>query len=248
MHADRSWVDPSGISVITPTTLDPDRVEWLLELNHALTDAGVEHVVVVDGAKTPPSELGGTVLSTGKHVGAASARNLGLEASTGEFITSADDDDVVPISGLLVRAHTLRRNDPLGWSAGFLADVTPEGDRIGVWVPPARVGINLPGEVFHTWTSSDAEFPIAPTGLMVRRHLLLAEGGWGGLPQAEDFCMTLRVTGRYPGELLDEVVYEYRKHPGQMTQSAGFDDLEPVCRSFCFQMAAAMDVGEARAA
>lgn len=233
-------VDPRDITVITPTTLDPDRVDWLLQLNETLTAAGVEHVVVVDGTRKPDPNLVGKVITLGKKVGAAAARNYGLAASTGRYVTSADDDDTVPVEGLLRRAQVLQDTAPLGWVAGYLADITTGGDRIGVWKNKARVGINLPGDVFDAWEGPDAEFPIAPTGLMIRRNVLLAEGGWGGLPQAEDFCMALRVTGRHPGELLNSVVYEYRKHPGQMMQSEGFDDLEPASRSFCYQMSAAL--------
>lgn len=90
---------PEFVSVITPTRLLPDRLGMLVELNQSLTEnrCNVEHVIVVDGnsADNIPKELAGraTVLATKRQIGQSAARNLGLVVASGDWITSADDDD-----------------------------------------------------------------------------------------------------------------------------------------------------------
>jgi glycosyltransferase involved in cell wall biosynthesis len=71
----------------------------LLELNQSLSRnrCPVEHVVVVDGnpEETITEELAGlaTVIRSPRPIGQAEARNLGLEAAKGGWVTSADDND-----------------------------------------------------------------------------------------------------------------------------------------------------------
>jgi len=71
----------------------------LLELNQSLSRnrCPVEHVIVVDGnpEETIPEELAGlaTVIRSSRPIGQAEARNLGLEAAKGGWVTSADDND-----------------------------------------------------------------------------------------------------------------------------------------------------------
>jgi len=82
-----------------PPDLLPDRVGMLVELNQSLSRnrCPVEHVIVVDGnpGGTIPEELAGraAVLPSPWPIGQAEARNLGLEAAKGGWVTSADDND-----------------------------------------------------------------------------------------------------------------------------------------------------------
>jgi len=71
----------------------------LVELNQSLScnRCPVEHVIVVDcnPEGTIPEELAGRaeVLRSPWPIGQAEARNLGLVAAKGGWVTSADDDD-----------------------------------------------------------------------------------------------------------------------------------------------------------
>jgi predicted amidophosphoribosyltransferase len=53
----------------------------------------------------------------------------------------------------------------------------------------------------------------------------------GGLVQGEDYMAAVGVTALAPGILLPVPVYRYRKHPGQMTAQAGYDQLEAAARA-----------------
>jgi glycosyltransferase involved in cell wall biosynthesis len=225
------------ISVITATQLSPARRAYLVDLYNDLraqTLTSWEWVLSVDGATDDvvPASIAGdprvTVLRVGRGVGAAAARNLALGVADGIFVTSCDDDDRLPETSLEVRLRAIRTGGA-AWSAGLLAD-----DRDGeesVWQCPAPRGFCRSGDVWRSWSSPDATFPLGPTTLLVERDLLRAVGGWQGLPQGEDFGMVVAVTSVAPGVMLDDVVYVYRKHEGQMMRSENFNDLEPLVRT-----------------
>lgn len=226
----------SKISVITATNLKPERIDWLVDLNHSLQGQDIEHVVVIDGNIPAPSELTGLIIPLGRNYGQAIARNLALEYSNGQYITSADDDDRVPLDGLYARMRALDNNPKYGWVGGKMSNLNASGEHQDYWECLAGVGTYTPGEVFSRWAEPDGEFPLSPQSLMIRKEVLQSVGGWGGLPQAEDFSMVMAVTSVSPGEILDELVYEYRHHESQMTQTPEFDQvMESHVRRICFE-------------
>lgn len=223
------------ISVITATNLQPRRLAWLGELNEQLSLPGVQHVIVVDGTKTETPQWSADVIFTGRPLGQALARNIGLLHATGDYITSADDDDRVPPEGLFARSAELDANPSIGWCAGRMANIDDASQLIDHWDCPAQPGHYSPGQVHALWSDPAGEFPMSPQALMVRAELLRSVGGWGGLPQGEDFSMVMAVTGASPGVVLPQTVYEYRNHIGQMVRQEGFDDLELDIRKICFE-------------
>lgn len=228
----------SKVSVITATDLKPDRIDWLLDLNQSLCkDAEkIEHVIAIDGDRKPPEELQGLIIPLGKNYGQAIARNLALQHATGDYITSADDDDKVPSEGLYARMNALDDNPAYGWVGGKMSNLSASGEYQDYWECLAGVGTYTQGEVFSRWSEPDGEFPLSPQSLMVRKEVLQSVGGWGGLPQAEDFSMVMAVTSVSHGEILDELVYEYRHHDSQMTQIPEFSQvMESHVRRICFE-------------
>lgn len=228
------------VSVLTPTTLSPQRSGFLLELHDDLDGCHVdfEWIIAVDGAhrRQLPEPIATDrrirVLRTGRPVGAAAARNLALGLACGEYVTSADDDDRLPPESLERRLWAVTRPG-VGWAAGGLADL-----RDGVLIPGASqvpAGYVAPGEVWRTWGCPCQPFPLGPTTLLVQAALLRRVGGWQGLPQAEDFGMVLSVTARTAGIMLDDVVYAYRKHAHQMTSNEQFPQLEPLARHITYE-------------
>lgn len=237
--AEVGGVIPS-VSVITATLLEERRIPGLLQVHADLAASAVawEWVVVVDGShdREVPAPLRADhrvrLLRTGRPVGAAAARNLGLGIARGRYVTAADDDDRLPPFSLDHRLAAVRRCR-VAWAGGMLADLR-EGILTG-WDCPMRAGAVAPGDVWRAWGCPCAPFPLGPTTLLVDAGLLREVGGWHGLPQAEDFGMVLAVTGRAPGIVLDEVVYVYCRHEAQMTTRPGFDDLEPLVRHITFE-------------
>jgi glycosyltransferase involved in cell wall biosynthesis len=224
-----------NVSVITPTRLHPERVPMLLELHHSLltNHCTVEHVVVVDGnPQAPiPAELrdNATVYVVPKAVGQAAARNFGLCLAQGEWITSADDDDLLPSGSIDRRLEALAAHPDCLWSAGYLTE--PERRHQEILQP----GPLAPGDVWRAWPSPDQPIPLGPTSLLIQRDLLRRLGGWMGLCQGEDLGMLMAVTGTAPGVLIDAWVYHYRMHPGQMTKAPDFARLESLCRQCAWQ-------------
>lgn len=218
------------VSVITPTRLLPDRLSMLVELNESLrnNDCLVEHVVVVDGASREdlPPELceRATVIATGRSIGQAAARNLGLVVAKGEWITSADDDDWLHPQSIDKRLDAIRSHQGALWSAGYCTD----DSKIDPGIVPA--GPSSPGDIWRAWPTPKASIPLGPTTLLVEANLLKRAGGWMGLPQGEDLGMMMAVTCMAPGVVIDAHVYHIRLHGGQMTKTTWFDDLELLSR------------------
>jgi len=218
------------VSVITPTRLLPDRLSMLVELNESLgnNDCFVEHVIVVDGASQEevPAEIRqrATVIATGRPIGQAAARNLGLAIANGEWITSADDDDWLYPQSIDKRLHAIHAQPGARWSAGYCTD----DSTIDPGIVPA--GPCSPGDIWRAWPTPKASIPLGPTTLLVEANLLKRAGGWMGLPQGEDIGMMMAVTCMAPGVVIDAYVYHIRLHGGQMTKTTWFDDLELLSR------------------
>lgn len=227
------------VSVITPTRLKENRIEWLIELNRSIVEQDSEHVIVVDREDTPhlPSEIEATVVYPQRVVGQSTSRNLALNYAHGSYITSADDDDIIPHNSIKTRLNALKSVHSAQWSCGYLSDLKTN-DLIR-WEHPAIPGVYEPGEIAQLWKNPLGEFPLPPTGMLINKKALLSSGGWGGLSQAEDFFMVLAVTNKYRGIVVNDVVYHYRKHTEQMTNGTEFDLLEGESRKFCYQVSQA---------
>lgn len=201
-------------------------------------DADWEAVLALDGADPTrlPEPLAADprvrVLALPRPVGAACARNLAVNEVRTQYMTWADDDDVLPRSSLSSRLDHLRATG-LGWVAGYSADLHPDGST-RVWQCPTPPGQHQPGAVWTYWPSPHHTIPIGPTTILAPTRLWSAIGGMGGLVQGEDYCV-LKVTFLAAGELLPRVVYHYRKHAHQLTKQADYDELEDTARLFAWR-------------
>lgn len=222
------------VTVLTPTLGAPERRGWLVELHASLAanEARWEWIVVADGVA--PDALPEVVradprvrlVALPRRCGAAAARNLGLAEARAGWVTSCDDDDLLTEGALDLRLAAT--DDRVGWVGARLAELFEDTGEVRPWDHPAPTGWCAPGDVWASWRHPDGDVPLGPTTLLVRTTLLRAVGGWQGLPQAEDLGMAVAVTSQAPGILLDDVVYLYRKHPGMIRRSPGFDRLEAV--------------------
>jgi glycosyltransferase involved in cell wall biosynthesis len=232
------------VSVITPTSLEPNRRNFLFQLHQDITAAAegldLEWVIVVDGdhQRSLPPEIAEdprvTFVTTRRQVGAAGARNLGLAAASGRWIASVDDDDRLPVDSLKIRLAAAAAAPYVSWVGARLADLTSDG-ALKVWESPAVPGSYGAGDVWRSWEGPGSTFPIAPNTLIVRSDVLRAVGGWQGLPQADDYGMVIAVTGALPGVVLPETVYHYRQHRDQLTETPGFMSLEGTARDVVFE-------------
>ncbi|WP_240364067.1 glycosyltransferase family 2 protein [Streptomyces sp. S1D4-20] len=227
------------ISVITPTRLLPNRLPYLEQLHESLTAQTVEWelVLALDGAEPDlvPNPLTRDrrvkVLRLPK-VGAAGARNLALNLAEGDWIQYADDDDVFPSDAFAVR-HSYALASNLGWVAGQLADLSPDGTT-RVWQCPTPPGVHTAGAVWTYWPTPQDTIPLCQTQMIARRELVQAACGHGGLPQGEDLVYVCALTALSAGALLPVVTYLYRQHEEQMTRSRDHDRLEGAVREFAW--------------
>jgi hypothetical protein len=165
-------------------------------------------------------------------VGAACARNFGLNEVRTRYVNWADDDDEFTDHAMADRLAVLESSQ-VGWGAGWIDDLYPDGST-RLWRCPVPPGRHQPGDVLDYWPGPQEEFPLGPTTVLARTDLVRA-APMGGLVQGEDFMAVVGVTTLAAGVLLPTPVYRYRKHPGQMTAQHGFDRLEPAAREHAWQ-------------
>lgn len=232
------------IAVITPTTLVPERLDYLAELYQSLNaqdDANWQWILSPNGPDADltrlPEQIAGdprVTVCARPRIGAAYARNIALNYVTADFTCYVDDDDLLPPQSLAVRhQHAVRTG--LDWVAGWSADLRPDGST-ETWVCPTPIGRHAPGQVWTYWRSpEESKPPMGHTMLLTRTRLLRLCAGHGGLVKGEDYVMVLGVTGRGAGELLPVVSYLYRSHSQQMTGRSDYrDESEFDARRFAF--------------
>jgi glycosyltransferase involved in cell wall biosynthesis len=221
------------VTVITPTRLDADRIGYLSELHDSLAAQTLrrwEWILATDGAdpalipRSISADSRVRINRMPRHVGAATARNLSLLYASGEYVVFADDDDLLGDPDALGVRYRRAEETGLGWVAGQSADLLPDGSQ--TISRPLRPGRYNPGDVWAAWASPvDSKPPLGHTQLLTRTDLALCTGH-GGLVQGEDYLYVLQVTGRAPGEVLPDTVYNYRSHGGQMTGQPAYGDIE----------------------
>lgn len=202
--------------------------------------SGVE-VVVVDDCSTDETPDICSKLESIRYVrlnanhGLAHARNVGIAASSAEFIAFLDDDD-------------LRLPDSLDKQLSrMMAD-----DRIALCYGRALIGDarrQLPtGEIYPTecpegdvfWQLLEDNFFPMPS-VLARKSALLDVGGFDtSLPLVEDWDMWLRISERFPVAAVEEPVAIYRK------SHIGSDQMCSDSTTLCKQMLRVQQMALAR--
>jgi GT2 family glycosyltransferase len=180
--------------------------------------ADLELIVVDDGSTDATAkELAPwgsrlRILSTARR-GVSSARNAGVEVSTGRYIAFLDSDD-------------LWRPGKLSRQIGFMdehADVeicqTEE-----IWI---RNGIRVNPKAIHQKPSGDVFLRslelclVSPSAVMMRRELFARHGGFDeALPVCEDYDLWLRIALDLPIPLIpDALVIKRGGHADQLSHS-----------------------------
>ncbi|MFF1716518.1 glycosyltransferase family 2 protein [Streptomyces sp. NPDC058268] len=221
-----------AVAVITPTELRPERLGYLEELHGSLIAQEAvswEWIISPNGKTADPDRIPQAIardprvkVCARKRGGAAPARNTALNYVTADYVTDADDDDLLSLSSLAVRHQRLIETG-LGWVAGLSADLTADGT-LHTWVCPTPVGGHDAGDVWTYWPSPmESKPPMGHTMIMARTELARA-CGHGGMHKGEDYAFVMGVTGQSAGELLPDIVYNYRDHEHQWTEQADYRD------------------------
>jgi glycosyltransferase involved in cell wall biosynthesis len=207
------------VSVIIPAYNRERLLPRALNSVNAQEELRPLEVIVVDDASSDDSaavaeRLGARVLRRTVNGGAAAARNDGLRAARGDWVTMLDSDDEW-LPGFL-RTLWPRRGD---WSfvGGAMVQCASLDGPVRYHGPASRTPVHLdsPAGLYP-------ENVVAASGVLADRRLALEVGGYStDLRYAEDLDLWIRLIERRPALLVPDAVARWWKHPGQKSSQGG---------------------------
>jgi len=204
------------VSVIIPTYNRAHIVGEAIESVLAQTYQDFE-IIVVDDASTDNTRevLAGyaahhpdkiRVIYRETNGGAGAARNDGIRASKGEYISFLDSDDLYLPHRLQVAVDALDANPSFGGAYADLRRVAPDGAVLSSWLGEA--GHRASGWIFKQQLTRGG---VATDTMTVRRQCFGEVGLFDeSLRRCQDGHMALRLTHRYPFLCIPEVVAVWR--------------------------------------
>lgn len=179
-------------------------------------------VIVADDASSPETQAvcrdlpGIRYLRIERNLGLGGARNVGIVASTGEYLAFLDDDDVRLPGSLDTQIALLEKNSQVGLVYGQALIRTGDGKQAGEY--PQKC---LQGDVF--WQLVTQNF--IPCGGAVFRRSCLSRVGLlnDGIRGIEDWDLWIRIAELYEVVALPSPVFVWRKGEagsGQLTSRA----------------------------
>lgn len=182
----------------------------------------VEIVVVDDASTDETAAVCGTLagvkyVRVEQNLRVAGARNIGLLASSGQYVSFLDDDDLRLPGSLDTQAEVLRANPEVGFVYGqaWLAD--QNGEQTGEFYPNPCPR----GDIF--WDLLERNFIGCPSAVFRRSCLYRVGLPAADLPGIEDWDLWLRIAELYPVAAVERPVAIYRKGApgsGQFTSDA----------------------------
>lgn len=153
--------------------------------------------------------------------GPAVTRNVALGRATAPLVQNVDADDELEPDALALLHEVLALEESAGFAVGHARDLLPDGE-LRDHPLPLDAGAIPRGTLLDAWTKGGAHrVPVHPAGVMWRRSLLLALGGWSALYGMEDTGLLMAASAVAPGVLVDAPTLRYRRHPDQGSSRAG---------------------------
>jgi glycosyltransferase involved in cell wall biosynthesis len=197
------------ISVIIPTHNRPDLLPRAVE---SARGAGEDvEVIVVDDASVDEtagvcrSLRGIKYIRLDRNQGVGGARNVGVLASSADFIAFLDDDDVRLPGTLDLQLRMLLGDPDAGFVCGPVLCVDQRGELTGEVSSPKHGG----GDMF--WELLRLEFPVFPLTVLMRKECFHAVGLFDrDIPGIDDWDLLVRVAELYKVLVVNEPVGVYR--------------------------------------
>jgi len=211
------------VSAIIPTFNRAQMAREAIRSVLAQTYRPIECIVVDDGSTdNTAAELGKEFndrirLIRQQNLGVSAARNSGIRASTGDFISFLDSDDTwLPEKTEKQVGYFLKHPQVL------ICQTTERWVRKGRRVNPPRTHIKKEGEIF---SDSLERCMITPSSVMIRRKLLNESGLFDeSLPVCEDYDLWLRITCKYPvGLVREDLLIRNGGRPDQLSANHSMD-------------------------
>ena len=213
-----------GVSVIIPTFSRPRLLARAVESARAASSTPPEIIVVDDASTDETAEVcrrlpGVRYVRLERNQGVAGARNVGLLASTREYVAFLDDDDRRLPGSLDLQMAKLEENPAAGFCCGPILFADAAGRLTGeVGAPGAAVG----ERVF--WSLLQLDYFVQPVGVVARKRAILAAGLLKQrLDGIDDWDLWVRLAELFPVVTVSEPVGVYRRPtPGSEQGSADF--------------------------
>lgn len=204
------------LSIITCANRDnPYFRDALTSLCAANSHATTQRILVANGGWEPPRHIQkhfDLVVKTAKS-GLGYSRNLGVEASTTEWITFFDSDDLLDSSYIKNTIAFIKNNTNIDFFFNTPLMVLESGAPIHAWIPRLRrIPPRLALRIAHPYTGAT---------LVIRKGLFCEMRGYQWPGYAEDYDFSLRLIHKHPKlssiHQNREAIYYYRKHPATMS-------------------------------
>ena len=206
----------ASVSVIIPTHARPDLLPRAVD---SARQAGTDvEVIVVDDASTDETARVCRDLANIKYVraernqGVAGARNIGIFASTSDYIAFLDDDDLRLPGSLDLQRAALEAHPKAGFACGAMIMADQDYKPTGEVIRPSHSG----GDAF--WELLELDFPIMPLCALIRKECFLRVGLLNRhISGIDDWDIFTRIAELYPVIVVEDPVGVYR----QPTPSSG---------------------------
>lgn len=158
---------------------------------------------------------------------AAIARNTGIEATSGEYLTFLDSDDVLTESALLRAVQVLDTHPEVGFVYGQNYTIDERGRLLGLQKKGQK----------HSWVREGRELireflidghHVGVCGTIIRRSCLVKVGLWDPTFRhgSVDFDLLVRLAKRYAVAYIDESTGKVRTHSNSITGTRELGEFE----------------------
>ncbi|WP_181687167.1 glycosyltransferase family 2 protein [Halorhabdus salina] len=215
----------SLVSVVLPYYQGEAYVESALRSVDAQTHSEIEIVVIDDGSRTPATEvLEGVrddldvplrVLRHDENRGISAARNTGVNAARGDYVTILDQDDAMHPEKIAAQVKRMEEEPSLGMTLTNVRHINADG--VPIRIRDLRDGIDsesteeLVRELYRCWTTEAGPLPL--TTELTRSEVYDEMGGYDtSLYGANDREFLFRVAAEYDVSVINSPLLDKRYH------------------------------------
>src|SRR6267378_7485055 len=197
-----------SVSIIIPTHNRPHLLPRAVASARA---AGTDvEIIVVDDASVDETAMVCSRLAGIKYIrlernqGVAGARNVGILASSSEFIAFLDDDDLRLPGSLDVQTQALAANPDIGFVCGAML-IADQNQRLTGETSAAR---QVGADVF--WQLLELDFPVMPLCVVVNKDCFRRVGLLNrNLRGIDDWDILVRIAELYPVMIMEQPIGIY---------------------------------------